>query len=81
MLLDSKRLRWACRRGMLELDLVLQPYVESAYDVSSDRHKVLFCKLLEEADQDLFVWLTSREVPKDPELAEIVTVVLEHAKL
>ncbi|ODN42236.1 FAD assembly factor SdhE [Piscirickettsia litoralis] len=81
MLLDSKRLRWACRRGMLELDLVLQPYVEKAYDTSSDRHKELFCKLLSEADQDLFVWFTQREVPKDPELAEIVAVVLEYARL
>ncbi|ALA24670.1 response regulator receiver protein [Piscirickettsia salmonis] len=78
---DSKRLRWACRRGMLELDLVLQPYVEKAYDGSSDRHKELFCKLLAEADQDLFIWFTQRETPKDSELADIVKVVLEYTQL
>jgi len=29
--LDETRLRWQCRRGMLELDLMLETFVEKCY--------------------------------------------------
>jgi antitoxin CptB len=29
--MDHNRLKWAARRGMLELDLILQPFVEKVY--------------------------------------------------
>ena len=41
--LDSKaRLRWACRRGMLELDVLFRPFVDEAYDDLSDEDKFIF---------------------------------------
>ncbi len=34
---DNKpRLRWPCRRGMLELDVLFMPFVEEAYDDISE---------------------------------------------
>ena len=30
--MEKNRLIWASRRGMLELDLMLQPFVEQHYD-------------------------------------------------
>lgn len=45
--LDSKaKLRWACRRGMLELDVLFMPFVEDAYDSLSDNEKGIFQRLL-----------------------------------
>lgn len=32
---NKARLRWACRRGMLELDVLLMPFVEEGYDALS----------------------------------------------
>ena len=29
--MDETRLRWQCRRGMLELDLMLETFVEKRY--------------------------------------------------
>ena len=80
MLSDDKltelaRVKWAARRGMLELDLVLLPYVESIYLSSTQKEKELFCKLLECEDQDLFNWfIKSKDV--DKEFQDIVDKVL-----
>ena len=36
------RLKWACRRGMLELDVLLQPFVEEAFHDLSDQDQETF---------------------------------------
>ena len=36
MSLDKARLRWACRRGMLELDVLFMPFVDEAWDELTD---------------------------------------------
>ena len=54
--IDRQRLTWACRRGMLELDIILQRYLAEKYDHASMEEQALFIKLLEEGDQDLFDW-------------------------
>ena len=45
--LDTRRLKWQCRRGLLELDLILQRYLEK-----HPRDQTLFA-LLELPDNDL----------------------------
>lgn len=50
------RLRWAARRGMLELDLILSPYIEFAYLAAAQAEKEAFHALLKCEDQDLFNW-------------------------
>ncbi|MGB0898839.1 MAG: succinate dehydrogenase assembly factor 2, partial [Psychrobium sp.] len=40
--LDKPRLRWACRRGMLELDVLFSPFVEEAWDDLNDVDKATF---------------------------------------
>ena len=47
------RLRWQCRRGTKELDLLLQRYLDSGYLVAGDGEKALFVELLELEDDDL----------------------------
>jgi len=73
---ELSRMRWAARRGMLELDLVLQPFLTALYAALDevDRHR--FRRLMECEDQDLFAWLLQRERPEDEELAGIVERIL-----
>lgn len=75
---EYKRLCWHSRRGMLELDLVLEPFVKEKYlhlPVADQRR---YQRLLECEDQDLFAWFLGRKGPQDEELASIVKTVLEY---
>jgi len=47
------RLRWQCRRGTKELDLLLQRYLDSGYLMADDEEKALFVELLELEDDEL----------------------------
>jgi antitoxin CptB len=60
----KKQLQWACRRGMLELDLLLQQYLDHDFDTLTSDEQQLFDDLLGEADQDLFSWLFADIKPK-----------------
>jgi antitoxin CptB len=66
---------WASRRGMLELDLILQPFVEQHYDNLSEADKSLFHSLLELEDQQLFLNLVRREESTDPDVQRIVKII------
>ena len=48
------RLRWNCRRGMLELDLVLARFLEENYARLTARQRKEFEQLLELPDQELW---------------------------
>ncbi len=63
--LEDRRLRWRCRRGMLELDLLLLPYVEMKYWLTTTAERALFQDLLEEDDPVLFEWFHGRNLPAD----------------
>ena len=77
---EFRRMRWAARRGMLELDLVLEPFVSARYERLDDADKVVFRRLMECEDQELFAWFMQREEPEDEELAGIVRTILEFAR-
>lgn len=77
---QRKRLYWHCRRGMWELDLLLVPFLEQRYDLLDERDQAMFRELVNEEDQDLFVWLMRREWPADPEWRRIVTMIVDHAE-
>jgi len=81
MLMNQNRLRWASRRGMLELDLVLEPFVNNVYPTISDNDKILFESLLTCEDQDLFQWFMRKSEPEDQDLKHIVGVILSHTGL
>lgn len=76
--MEYNRLVWASRRGMLELDLVLQPFLENHYADLSSADKERFRELLKEEDQDLFVWFMRREDPENADLRQIVQVIRDH---
>lgn len=74
------RLRWQCRRGMLELDVLLGNFLEQAYLKLTPDDQELFTKLLTCNDQELFMWLTGKETPTDPQLLAMVEKVRTHAR-
>jgi antitoxin CptB len=79
---DTKKLpqlRWACRRGMLELDVLLGNFLEEVFTKLSQLDQVNFEHLLTNSDQDLFMWLTGRTTPENPIEAAIVAKIRDHA--
>ena len=65
---------------MLELDLILMPFLENRYATLPESDQQLYGKLLEEQDQDLFSWFLERQNPEDPELLRIVNIIRDSAK-
>mgnify|MGYP001068709163 CR=1 FL=1 len=80
-LVDKRRLRWACRRGMLELDVLFMPFVEEAYDELSDAQKAVFRRLITCDDPDLFAWFMGHQRCPDAELADMVALMLKRVKV
>jgi antitoxin CptB len=53
----SGRLRWQCRRGMLELDVILKRFVDQHWQSLDNELKAEFEILLSCSDQQLQKWL------------------------
>ena len=66
---------WQCRRGMLELDLMLNRFVSDHLDNLTARQISAFEQLLTYPDPDIYVWLMGTNVPFEQELVDIVTVI------
>jgi len=66
------QLRWRCRRGMLELDLLLNDYLDAKFEQLDQRQLELFEILLDYPDQVLLDLLLGRMPASDPVLAEFV---------
>ena len=77
---DYRRLCWHSRRGMLELDLVLEPFVRHRYPQLGPADRASYRRLLECEDSDLYLWLLGRGAPADGDLARIVGQVRDHAR-
>jgi len=77
---ELNRLFWHSRRGMLELDVLLVPFVKEAYSALDAEDKARFRKLLECEDQDMFGWFMRREEPADPDLKRMVNMILDRVQ-
>lgn len=75
---DLKRMRWASRRGMLELDLVLGPFVNNCYADLDEADRQRYRQLMECEDQEMFGWFLQHGQPEDPELVAIVEKILRY---
>ena len=58
---ELARLRWRCRRGLLELDIVLGRFVEHQYASLDEMQKVDFDVLLDLPDTTLWDRITGKE--------------------
>lgn len=69
---DYSRVYWQCRRGMRELDLLLQTFLDKGFAELSKSEKKKFDELLEYPDTLLLEYLMGRMTPTDPKMAAMV---------
>lgn len=74
-------IRWRLRRGMRELDILLEGFYEACYPDLPDPARRAFVALLECEDDDLWAWLTGRDMPARDDLADAVRRIRRHAGL
>jgi antitoxin CptB len=58
-----RRLRWQCRRGLLELDVLFVRFLEQHYSALNETEQGAFQRLLEQPDQTLLSWLQGQQEP------------------
>ena len=73
---EYSRLRWRCRRGIRELDLMLGAWLDAAAGASAQQ-LAQFERLLELPDPELESYLVWGARPADPALAAMVRSVRE----
>jgi antitoxin CptB len=76
---EIARLYWQCRRGMRELDLLLQGWFDSSAATMTAAERAAFVRLLEYPDALLFEYLMGRSKPSDRELVDVVRRIREAA--
>ena len=69
---ELRRLRWRCRRGMRELDRLLERYLDRAWPAASERERDVFLRLLDSEDDRLWRWFLGHERPPDADLEHLV---------
>jgi antitoxin CptB len=69
---EQAKLRWRCRRGMKELDVLLLRYLEQCYDSASKEEQRIFADLLELQDPQLFGYIIGRETPTDAAIDNVI---------
>jgi antitoxin CptB len=69
---ELARLRWRCRRGMLELDLLFRDFLDHAYPQLDAAERKAFDHLLDYPDAVLLEWLMGRIRPTDTDVIQLV---------
>lgn len=69
---ELSRLRWQCRRGLLELDLVLERFLEKYCDRLQGERLSSFQTLLTYTDDELWDLIRARTECREVRLAEVV---------
>ena len=70
--LQHDRLKWKCRRGLLELDLVLERFLRREARTLSENDAAALSELLEQADNDLWDLVIGRSDRVDARLRGIL---------
>lgn len=75
--LSQGALRWRCRRGMLELDLMLQAFVDKEVPKLAKAELVVFDRLLDYPDQTLLELFLNQTQSSDKEISQFVKRIRE----
>jgi len=67
----DERLRWHCRRALLELDIVFQRFWAEVGDALDDATAAALERLLEMEDHDLWELISGRGSTDDPQLQRL----------
>ncbi len=69
------RLRWRCRRGMRELDVMLTRYLDRAWPTASPAERDAFAQLVEMQDPELFGYLVGRGAPPEETQRAVIACI------
>ena len=69
---EIRKLRWRCRRGMRELDQLLERWLDTPWRQSSMQDRETFLQLLDTEDDRLWRWFLGHEAPEDAALRRLV---------
>ena len=76
---EYARLRWRCRRGMLELDLILMAFLDRHYHELEASDRLAFKRLLRTHDRTLLAYLQGAQRSDDKELMRIANKIRQAA--
>ena len=74
---ELRRLRWRARRGMRELDVLFNRYLDHAWAADSEARRGVFLRLLDCEDDRLWRWFMGYEAVPDAELQALVRRILD----
>jgi len=73
----ANKLKWQCRRGMLELDVILIPFLEQHFNELPQDEQNSFVDLLKQADPDLYTWIMGYGSCEQSGLLNIIRIIRE----
>ena len=76
--LNKQKMFWHSRRGMLELDLLLVPFVQDVFDELTTDDQVLYRDLLHNEDQDIYALLMGSSHSEHKKYSAITSKILAH---
>jgi len=80
MAVDAGKLRWRCRRGMKELDILLTRYMDERYGAAPAEEQQAFQRLLETQDPVIYAYCLGQEPPPE-DLAGLIARITANSSL
>jgi antitoxin CptB len=72
---DTARVRWRCRRGIKELDVLMEQFIADCLPRLPPGQVQVLERLLEETDADLLDWIIGRNLPGAPEYLPLIEML------
>jgi antitoxin CptB len=72
---EFERARWRCRRGLLELDIVLQRFMDQHYAQLDQQGLEQFERLLSLPDNDLWDLIAAKQINRDSDLQAVLELL------
>lgn len=77
---ELARLYWQCRRGMLELDTLLQGFLDQGYESLTEDGRQGFLELLDYNDTELLEYLMGRQAHMEVRLGNVIEAIRSSAR-
>jgi antitoxin CptB len=74
---QHKQIYWRSRRGMLEVEAKLVPFVRDHFDDLDADEQRAYEAMLAEEDWQIFDWLQGRETPTDETLKRVIAKIVD----
>lgn len=72
---EYAQLKWRCRRGMLELDMLLNRYLDINYSTMTEKQGAVFSEVLEYPDQVLFDLLLGNMQSSNADVNQLISEI------